>query len=136
MATSYEKIYERVFPKFKDFDIPLMEEKDVEIMFHNYLSSSISMFYNCKKDLSDRDEILLQFNQDLDNDEIEILSNYMVIIFLDSNYIRVPTILKANLSSSDFNAFSPANFLKELTAMRKVYLTENETILMRYSWKK
>ena len=26
MATSYEKVYERVFPKFKDFDIPLQPE--------------------------------------------------------------------------------------------------------------
>jgi len=136
MATPYKEIYERVLPKFKDFDIATMTENEVETILHNYLPSSISSFYNCKKDLSDRDEILLQFNQNLDNDEIEILSNYMVIVFLDSNYIRVPTILKANLSSSDFNSFSPANFLKELTAMRTMYLIENETILMRYSWKK
>ena len=63
-----------------------------------------------------------------------ILSNYLLLEYIDSTYIRTPTLLKVNLSSSDFNAFSPANMLDKLMAMHKTYLSENETLLSRYAW--
>ena len=136
MATLYTTIYDNVLPKFKDFDIPLMASTDVYEMLHEHLRPAIVAFYICKKNLSDRDDILQQFNIDLDDSEIEIISNYLLLSFLDSNYIRVPTILKVNLSSKDFNAFSPANFLDKLLLMHSTYLKENETLLSRYAWKK
>ena len=135
MATSYELIYENVLPKFKDYDIPVMSVNEVKEMMHDYLRPAIVSFHVCNTDLSDRDDELDQFNQDLTDDEIEILSNYMLLSYLDSNYIRVPSILKATLSTKDFNAFSPANFLDKLLLMHKTYLAENETLLMRYAWK-
>ena len=136
MATPYEKIYNNVLPKFKDFDIPLMKESDVKEMLHEHFVSAIVSFHKCKKDLGDRDDTLQQFNTDLNDDEVEIFSNFLLLSFLDSNYIRVPTVLKASLSSKDFNAFSPANFLDKLLAMSDMYLKRNETLLSRYSWKK
>jgi len=135
MSTPYESIYESVLPKFKDFDIPVMSVKEVKELLHDYLRPAIVSFHVCKTNLRDRDDDYEEFNNDLDDDEIEILSNYMVLSFLDANYIKVPTILKANLSSSDFNAFSPANFLDKLMNMHKTYLAENETLLVRYAWK-
>lgn len=71
---------------------------------------------------------------DYRNAEIEILANYMVIAYLDSNYIRVPLALKQTLSSKDFNAFSPANQLEKMVAMREMYRKDNETLLSRYRW--
>lgn len=136
MATEYKTLYANVLPKFKDFDIPIMTVDEVYEMLHDYLRPSIVAFHICKKDLSNRDDILEQFNIDLNDNEIEILSNYMLLSYIDSNYIRVPSILKVNLSSKDFNTFSPANFLDKLILMHKTYLTENETLLSRYAWKK
>ena len=136
MATTYETLYANVLPKFKDFDIPVMTVEEVYEMLHDYLRPAIVAFHKCKKDLSDRDDVLAQFNVDLSDDEIEILSNFLLLSFIDSNYIRVPSILKVNLSSKDFNAFSPANFLDKLILMHKTYLSENETLLSRYAWKR
>lgn len=136
MATLYTVIYDNVLPKLKDFDIPLMEENEVYEILHEHLRPAIVSFYTCKKDLSNRDDIDGHFNDDLDDMEIEILSNYLLLSYIDSNYIRVPTVLKASLSSKDFNAFSPANFLDKLILMHNTYLKENETLLSRYSWRK
>ncbi|RFZ78222.1 hypothetical protein DS742_13975 [Lacrimispora amygdalina] len=136
MATLYTVIYDSVLPKLKDFDIPLMEENEVYEMLHEHLRPAIVSFHTCKKDLSSRNEAEGKFNDDLDDMEIEILSNYLLLSFIDSNYIRVPTVLKASLSSKDFNAFSPANFLDKLILMHNTYLKENETLLSRYSWRK
>ena len=134
MPTPYEKIYENVLPKFKSYDILKMTENEVKEYLHDYLISAISRFHVCKKDLSNRDDNLEQFNVDLSDIEIEILSNYIVIEYLDSNYIKVPSLLKVALPSKDFIAYSPANMLDKLTVMHDTYRKENEGLLSRYAW--
>ena len=69
-----------------------------------------------------------------DDTEIEIISNYMLLEFLSSKYIRTPSLLKVSLSSSDFNSYSPANMLDKLLDMKTKYISENETLLSRYAW--
>ena len=134
MPTSYEKLYENLLPKFRSYEIPLMSTEEVKDFLHDYLIPAISRFHVCRKDLNDRDDILQRFNIELSDIEIEILSNYLLVEYIDSEYIRTPTLLKVQLPSSDFKVFSPANFLDKLVAMRKTYLSENETLLSRYAW--
>ena len=136
MATSYEKIYENLLPKFRSYEIPIMTEEEVKEYLHDYLVPAISKFHVCRQDLTDRDDELECFNVDLSDIEIEILSNYTLLEYLDSNYIRTPTLLKVNLSSSDCNTYSPANMLDKLLDMQKRYLAENETLLSRYAWQR
>ena len=134
MATPYEKLYENLLPKFRSYEIPLMSTEDVKDYLHDFLIPAVSRFHVCRKDLNDRDDIVQRFNIDLSDIEIEILSNYLLIEYIDSEYIRVPTLLKISLPSSDFKAFSKANMIEKLMSMRTRYLTENETLLSRYAW--
>ena len=134
MPTPYERLYENLLPKFKDYDIPYMTTDEVKDYLHDYLIPAISRFHVCRKDLNNRNDLLERFNVELSDTEIEILSNYMLLEYLDSNYVRVPTLLKVSLPSTDFHAFSSANFLDKLTTMHKTYLSENETLLSRYAW--
>jgi hypothetical protein len=134
MATPYEKLYENLLPKFRSYEIPLMSTDEVKDYLHDFLIPAISRFHVCRKNLNDRDDIIQRFNVDLSDMEIEILSNYLLIEYIDSEYIRVPSLLKVQLPSSDFKVFSPANFLEKLMAMHKAYVSENETLLSRYAW--
>ena len=134
MATPYEKIYDNLLPKFRSYEIPLMSTEEVKDFLHDYLIPATTRFHVCRKNLTDRDEILQRFNVDLSNEEIEILTNYLLIELLDSEYIRVPSLLKISLPSSDFKAFSKANLIDKLMAMHKTYVSENETLLSRYAW--
>lgn len=134
MPTSYEKLYENLLPKFRSYEIPLMSTEEVKDYLHDFLIPAITKFHVCRKDLNNRDDILQRFNIELSDIEIEILSNYLLIEYIDSEYIRTPTLLKVSLPSSDFKVFSPANFLDKLVAMRTTYLKENETLLSRYAW--
>lgn len=134
MATPYEKLYENLLPKFRSYEIPLMSTEEVKDYLHDYLIPATSRFHVCRKNLNDRDDILQRFNVELSDIELEILSNYLLIEYIDSTYIRVPTLLKVSLPSSDFKVFSPANFLDKLMAMHKTYVSENETLLSRYAW--
>lgn len=134
MSTPYEKLYENLLPKFRSYEIPLMSTEEVKDYLHDFLVPAISRFHVCRKDLNDRDEIVQRFNVDLSDIEIEILSNYLLIEYIDSEYIRTPTVLKIHLPSSDFKSYSNANMLEKLMNMHKTYVTENETLLMRYAW--
>lgn len=134
LATPYEKIYERFLPKLQDFDIPTLKLNVAENIMFDYLNIAISRFGLCRQDLSDRNDDFQQFNIDLTDKEIDILSNYMVIEYIDANYIRTPTLLKVSLSSSDFHAFSNANHLDKLTNMHQLFVKDNDKLLMEYSW--
>ena len=134
MYTPYEKLYDNLLPKFRSYEIPLMTTEEVKDYLHDFLIPAISRFHVCRKDLNNRDEILQRFNVELSDIEIEILSNYLLIEYIDSTYVRVPTVLKVSLPSTDFKAYSPANFLDKLMSMHKTYVTENETLLSRYAW--
>ena len=134
MATPYEKIYENLLPKFRSYEIPFMTPDEVREYLYDFLTPAIPKFHVCRKDLTDRDDILERFNVDLSDEEIEILSNYLLLEYLDSEYVRTPTLLKLALPSVDFKAFSPANMLEKLMNMHKQYLSENETLISRYAW--
>ena len=134
MPTSYEKLYENLLPKFRSYEIPLMSTEEVKDYLHDFLIPAISRFHVCRKDLNDRDDILQRFNADLSDIEVEILSNYLLIEYIDSEYVITPTLLKVQLPSTDFKSYSSANMLEKLMNMRKTYLSENETLLARYAW--
>ena len=134
MSTPYEKIYENLLPKFRSYEIPLMSVDEVKDYLHDFLVPAIVRFHVCKQDLNDRNDILERFNADLSCTEIEILSNFLLLEYIDSTYIRTPLLLKPQLSSSDFNAFSGANHLDKLMSMHTDFRKENETLLSRYAW--
>ena len=132
MGTPFEELYESVLSKIRDYDFINLNEDEIYEVLSDYLRPAIASFRGCRQDLSQRNDS--QFEAKLTDTEIEILSNYMVISYIDSNYIRVPLALKQTLSSKDFNAFSPANQLDKMIAMREKYRKDNETLLSRYRW--
>ena len=134
MTTPYEKIYENLLPKFRSYEIPLMSTEEVKDYLHDYLIAATTRFHVCRKDLTNRDDIVQRFNVDLSDMEIEIISNYLLIELLDSEYIRVPSLLTVSLPSNDFKAFSKANLIDKLKAMHETDVKENETLLSRYAW--
>lgn len=47
MATSYEKIYGNLLPKFRDYDIPIMTEDEVKELLHDFYPSHL--FFPCMR---------------------------------------------------------------------------------------
>lgn len=134
MPTPYEVVYASALSKFRSYEIPLMTEDEVKDYLHDFLKTAIARFHVCRKDLKDRDDDAECFNVELSDIEVEILSNYLLLEYIDSTYIRNSLLLKVNLSSSDFNSYSPANMLDKLLNMQEAYLKENEALISRYAW--
>ena len=95
MSTPYKILYDNVLPKIKDYDLNDLEESEIYDILSDYILPAIVSFRVCKKDLSDRDEN--GFNADLNDTEIEILSNYMALEYINGNYIRDSNMLKLQL---------------------------------------
>lgn len=136
MATAYKELYNSVYSKIKDYDFINIGEDAADDILHDYIRPAIVAFESCKQDLSDRDEVLMQFNFDLPDIDLEILSNYMVIAYLDATYIRTPLALQAHMSTSDFHKYDNSNVLGKVIEVRDMYKKENKQLMINYSFKK
>ena len=134
MGTEYSVLYDSVLSKIKDYDFLKLDESQVYTILFDYIRPAVVRFRSCKQDLSNRDDEAGVFNVSLTDPEIEILSNYMVVEYLDANYIRVPTAMKQVLNNKDFNAFSPANLLDKISGVRNHYIEETKQLMRDYSY--
>lgn len=113
MATPYEPIYNRALAKIQDFDLAILQDRDLEEMLHGWLMSAIAKFRQCKNDLSDRDEELRQFNVDLEDEEIEILAIMIVREWL-APQVHSALLTKQIFGGKEENYFSQSAHLKQL----------------------
>ena len=134
--TTYKELADYVFRKIKDSDFAqiINEEIAYDIVI-GYLRSAIVMFENCRQDLSDRDDILKEFNYTLNDNTFVILCNYMVIEWLTSEFILTRQNLKARLSTSDYHKIDTKDMLGKAIELRSMLKSENDQLAINKSYK-
>ena len=134
--TTYKELADYVFRKIKDSDFAQMINEQIAYdIVIGYLRSAIVMFDNCKQDLSDRDDILQEFNYTLNDDTFIILCNYMVIEWLTSEFILTRQNLKARLSTSDYHQIDTKDMLGKAMELRSMLKSENDQLAINKSYK-
>ena len=134
--TTYKELADYVFRKIKDSDFAQMINEQIAYdIVIGYLRSAIVMFDNCKQDLSDRDDILQEFNYTLNDDTFIILCNYMVIEWLTSEFILTRQNLKARLSTSDYHKIDTKDMLGKAIELRSMLKSENDQLAINKSYK-
>lgn len=133
MATTYETIYNRALNKITDFELAKLPACDLEEMLHDWLISSISKFRQCKNDLKDRDEELRQFNVDLEDEEIEILSIMMVREHL-APQLHSTLLYKQIFSGKEQNYYSQSAHAKELRELDNSLKVEAQKLMRDYTF--
>ena len=116
MATPYETIYNRALSKIEDPTLAMLPEEDLENILHGYLMSAIAKHRKCEHDLSDRDEELKQFNFDLSDLEMEILSILMVREWISQRLNSVTNVMQV-FGGKEEKWFSQSSHIKELREM-------------------
>lgn len=134
MATPYDDIFGMFLNDIKDKKlVTLLSPYDLGDTLEDYLGESADIrFKRCVKDLSDRDDILKQFNVDLTNEEKRILAKGMRLKWLTSNFVANEQLLNARLTTKDYNVFSPANQLKTLLELEKRFESELKNLITKY----
>lgn len=133
MATPYETIYNRALNKLEDPQLLMMPEEDLEEMLHGYLLSAIAKHRKCEHDLSDRDEALKQFNSDLSDLEIEILSILVLREWISQRLHSVTNVLQV-FSGKETKWFSQAQHIAELRALDESLKIEAQKLSRDYTY--
>lgn len=134
MATSFADIYARAIFRFADYEFLKQDIETREGALEKYLISAKTEFQKiCKVDLSDCDYETKQFNQDLDDEIIEILSLGIAFYWLSYKALN-SELLKNVLNSKDYYYYSPANLLKEVQTLRKTLRGEFSSRMRQYSY--
>jgi len=136
MGTTYKELADSVFDKIKSYDFLDMTEDEAYNVVFTYIRPSIVRFENCRQDLSDRDDTVAAFNITLTDDTFEILVRYMVVEWLESNYIFVWDALQEQLSSSSFKKVNTKDMLTRTTALRDQMLRECKQLSINKAFKK
>ena len=134
MSTPYSKIINVFLNKITDYDLPNFEENLRDNIVIGYMKSACVRFkYNCKIDLSDRDETLQVFNNDLDDEIIEIIAENMLIEWLKPKLLNTDNFKNA-LSTKDFSLFSPANLLDKTNDTMELITKNARKLINNYSF--
>lgn len=136
MPTKFSEVYERAIFKFTDYSFLTAITDFKEAVLQKYLLSAITDFqYACTVDITKYDKELEQFDEELDNEMIEILSLGVAFYWLTAQAMN-RELLKNRIHNSDYTSYSPANLLKEIQSLRdemgKEYRGEINTYSFRH----
>lgn len=131
--TQYSTLYERALAHITDPTLAMLPEEDLENMLYGWMLSAISKHRKCTNDLSDRDEKLKQFNSDLTDLEIEILSILIAREWVSSALLSVTNTLQV-FSGKETNYYSQAAHLKELQALDEKLRLEAQQLSRDYTY--
>ena len=112
-----------------------MSEDIANSIVASYIPKACLLFESCTQNLEDRDDELQQFNFKLTRNNKEILLNFMLIAYLDAEYICVPQMLRSRLSSSDFKSLNLHLQLAKVMELRNSLKSENDQLAINKSYK-
>jgi len=135
MATPFKEVYNKVYNKISDYSFTKLTQDEVEDVLESFLLSALVKFKTCKKDLSNRDLTLKQFNEDLTDEEKEILATLICVEYLTPKLIT-DELLQQRLSTKDYNLYSQANQIKEIRELRDKFKSEANQMMISYSYSK
>ena len=133
--TTFKELANSVFLKIKDLELGQLPEDIAYSIVVGYIKPACVHFQSCTdQDLFDRDDILEEFEFRLSDTNFEILSNYMIISWLDSQILTTNT-LKSRLSSNDFKSLNLPQQLSKVMELRSMLKSENDQLAINKSYK-
>jgi hypothetical protein len=134
LATSFDDVYNTFLEKISDSDLLTLDSTNQESLLYGYMIRSCTKFNRiCKVDLTNIDDELKQFNNDLNNEIIDIITTGMIVEWLKPKYLFNENLHNV-LNTKDYNQYSPANLLKEI---RETYLNSKQefvSMMNNYSY--
>lgn len=127
--TPFQYIYDRFLNKITDDMYLEITEEETRADLKNILISALPYFIKPKFAVYNYNLEKEEFNLSLTNEEIEIISELMVLVWLKRQIANVD-IIKMKYSTKDFQLTSQANHLKVLLELQK-QLEENCNKLQR-----
>lgn len=129
--TSYHEIYDRFLRKITDFNLPQLDDSELQEICQGYMESAIAKFKKIQSDLSKRDNVVLQFDEDLLDVEKEILALQMVCEWVEPQ-VNSTLLLSQMVGWKEDRFFAQSNQIAALKALRDS--AEERARALRRDW--
>lgn len=132
--TKFESIYSLFLATIQDYHISKLFETDLDIaedLLQTFLIRAVHKFKNCIKPIQNLDLEAKSFNTELDINEINILSDLMVLSWLEWNNNNILQ-MNFSLNDNDFRHYSEEKNLKEKTSYTDRWREEIEQEMVDY----
>lgn len=133
MATPYEKIYDRFSQKITDFNLIEIDDYSLEKMLQGWLSTAIVKMRKCQHDLSQRDEELQIFKEDLSDLEVELLAMGMLDAWT-SQYLNSTENVLQFIGGKEEKFYAQSSHIAEIRAMKEENLREMNRLHNYYTY--
>lgn len=133
MATPYEKVYQSFFSNITDYNLLELPEASLKENLNLWLKQGIAMATYSTERVNKLDDILEEFEETLNNNEIQMIAKLMVVVYINT-YLFKEDILAQSLNSKDYRAYSPANQNKALRELKEHINTEATVLMSRSSY--
>ena len=136
MATSYSDVYEAFIFKIEGYKLLMLLNEDRERIIDKYMTAVCRKIQKkCAKyvDLADRDDLLQQFNKDIDEDIIDIIAECMITEWLKPK-IYSDELLQSRLNTKDFTEFSPAKLIEHTRYVYEMSQKESKAMVNNYTF--
>lgn len=123
LITPFSSIYNSFLSKITDDMYMELTPEDTNKLLLELLQSAIHKFEFPRVDLTNFTLELEQFNIQLSNEEINIISTYMVVEWLGQQLASVENV-RMKYSGSDFKFTSQANHMQKILLLKSDYERE------------
>lgn len=116
MNTTYQYVYDEFKDSITDPDLlQFAEELQLDMLLAIMRKAIVKCNRITKKvcDLTSRDDILAEFNIEIPDDVLDILLEWMIVVWLKP-FVNNIENLRNNLNTKDFTMYSPANLLEKI----------------------
>lgn len=120
MSVPYDMFVGAFLGKVTEYDFINLDDYDRNNIVEGYMKRACSQFDKiCKYDLSDRDDLIRQFNMDIPDDEIDeildIISEGMLVQWMKPYVFKQDNLVQL-LNTRDFTAYSPAELFRQVSS--------------------
>jgi hypothetical protein len=133
MATPFEEIYHFFLSKVTDYSFVNVTESELEEEFEKYLRSACTKFFSAGTRLN-KNLTFKEFERDLTDLEIEILSLLMVIEYLNPKIIATEN-MKQFLATKEYKIYSQDKQLSKMLELKSNLKSEVSHLMSQYSYK-
>lgn len=131
MSTSYATIYDLFLGKISDFDLPQLEDDELEAYCGVILSSALTRLRTIEHDLSLRDDA--GFGEDLNDTEKEVIACQMVVEWADGQ-LNNTQLTHMFVGTKDESMASQANHMSTLMNLVNYNRARVSTLMRDYKW--
>lgn len=136
--TPYQTIYRKFLSKIEDLSLAQMVEEDRMMMLFEWLDSALGLItaerISMKHDLSQRDDTLRCFSADLESNEVEAISLYMVGAWYED---KISSLEHTSMfmGTTDEKWTNSKDHLKAISEIQENYFQRGRRLFRNYGYK-